>query len=190
MNIILGSKSFGRKKVLEAAGYKFSVMVADINEKAIRNVNFSILPLLIAREKTRDLLPKVPKDSILITSDQIVVFKEQLREKPESIDQAREYLISYSNNQARTITSVVVTNTTNGKVAEGIDTVDILFKKIPSIAIDELIREKKVLQTAGACIAEDPLLSPYIKELKGDLDSVTGLPMKLTERLMREVGYV
>lgn len=37
MKIILGSKSKGRRGVLESLGYEFEVMLADIDEKVIRS---------------------------------------------------------------------------------------------------------------------------------------------------------
>lgn len=65
MKLILGSKSIGRKRVLEKWGYEFEVMASDIDEKAIRCENYDILPLLIARGKTQALLPKLKKKQFL-----------------------------------------------------------------------------------------------------------------------------
>ncbi len=189
MKLILGSQSIGRKEVLTAAGYTFDIMVADIDEKAIRNDNYELLPLLIAREKTKALLPKIQEDAVLITSDQVVVCNGELREKPKDAEEARTWLKSYEHYLSRAITSVVVINTITGKYAEGVDIVDVIFDRIPDEVIDKLIAQGRILKTAGACIAEDPLLSPHIKELKGDLDSLTGLPMKLTKKFLDEVGF-
>ena len=189
VKIILGSKSKGRKQVLEDAGYKFDIMVSDINEEAIRHDDLSLLPLLIARGKMNALLPKISEEAILITSDQIVVYNGELREKPRDKEEARIWLESYSNNISTAITSVVVMNTKTGSVSEGVDTVNVHFKKIPHTVIDKLIEKGMVLHTAGACVGEDPLLNPYIQKLEGELDSLTGLPMKLTEKLMHDVGY-
>lgn len=189
MKIILGSKSVGRYEVLKSSGLRFEVMVSDINEESIRSDNFELLPLLIAREKTKALLPKIKTAAILITSDQVVVCNGQLREKPKDENEARVWLKSYAKYTSKAITSVVVTNTKTGKSAEGVDIVKVHFRKIPNDVIEKLIKKGRILQTAGACAGEDPLLNPYIKKLEGDLDSLTGLPMKLTEKLMRRVGF-
>ncbi len=189
MKIILGSKSVGRKEVLTNAGYTFNILVANIDEEAIRSEDYELLPLLIARGKTEALLPRIKEDAILITSDQVVVWNGELREKPKDADQARDWLRNYSKHPSKAVTSVVVTNTHTGKTAEGVDIVKVSFNKIPDDVIESLIKKGRILNTAGACIAEDPLLSPYIKTLEGDIDSLTGLPMRLTEKLMEEVGY-
>ncbi len=189
MKLILGSQSIGRKEVLTAAGFHFDVMVADIDEKAIRNDNFELLPLLIARAKTKALLPTIKDDAVLITSDQVVVCNGELREKPKDENEARSWLESYSLHPSKAITSVVVTDTKSGKQVEGVDIVDVFFDPIPDDVIEKLISQGRILRTAGACIAEDPLLTPYIRELRGDMDSLTGLPMRLTKKFLAEVGY-
>lgn len=189
MKIILGSKSPGRREALERHGYKFDVMVSGINEEAIRSDDYWLLPLLIARGKAKALLPKIKEDAILITSDQVVVCNGELREKPKDALEAKKWLKSYEHHHSIAITSVVVTNTANNKTAEGVDVVKVYFNKIPDKIIDMLIKKGRILQTAGACVGEDPLLNPYIKKLDGDMDSLTGLPMKLTQKLLKEVGF-
>lgn len=188
MDIILGSKSKGRKKVLEDAGIDFKVMAADINEKIIRSDNYEKLPLLIAQAKTRKLLTKINGPAILITSDQIVVCNGKLREKPESEQQAREYLGSYSNFPAQTNTAVVVTNTINGKSAEGLDISTVFFKQIPSEIIDQIVLSGKAMDVAGGFLSEDPLFKPFIDRIEGDPTGVLGLPLKLTQKLINQVS--
>jgi septum formation protein len=187
MKIILGSKSVGRKQILSDAGYEFDIMSADIDEKEIRSDNFEELPLLIAREKTKTLLKKIKTPAILITVDQVVVWNGELREKPVTENQAREYLESYNIQPAQINTAVVVTNTKSGKQKEIVDITKAYFKNIPSIVIDELINEGKVMNAAGGFIIEHPLLKPYIQQIEGDIDSITGLPLKLTEKLIEEI---
>jgi septum formation protein len=188
MKLILGSKSEGRKRVLEEAGFSFSVMSPDIDEKAIRSEDFTELPLLLAREKARILLTRIDEPAILITSDQVVVCNGNLREKPETKTEARKFLESYNNFSAQTNTAVVVTNTKTGNQKEVIDTVNIYFKHIPKDIIDRLVTEGKVMHAAGAIIAEHPLLIPYISSIDGDITSVTGLPLKITSNLIKDVS--
>ena len=187
MKIILGSQSIGRRSVLEKAGYEFDVVPANIDEKAIRSKDYEKLPLLIARAKTEKLLKEIGDDAVLITSDQVVVCNGELREKPENEEQAREYIMSYSNYPAQTNTAVVVTNTKNGKQAEGVDIAKVYFKHIPKKTIDELIYEGRVLSVAGGFTIENPLIQPYVIRIEGEMSSVTGLPLKLVEKLLEVV---
>lgn len=188
MKIILGSQSTGRKQVLTNAGYTFDIMTADIDEKSIRSDNYKELPLLLAQAKAAKLLPQITEDAILITSDQVVVCNNELREKPESEEEAYRYLRDYSaGSPAQTHTAVVVTNTKTGKQAEGVHTVQIYFHQIPENIIASLIKEGTIMKTAGGFMVEHPLLKPYVKQIDGPRDSVTGLPLKLTEELIKKV---
>lgn len=187
MKLILGSKSYGRKHVLQRAGYEFEVMSADIDEKAIRSDDFEELPLFLARAKAEALVKQIEEPAILITSDQVVVFDGQLREKPETEIQARKYLTSYSGKWLQANTAVVVTNTETGKQAEALDIAKAYINSIPQAVIDQLIHEGKVMYAAGGIIVEHPLIAPYITEIQGSLDSITGLPVLLTKKLIAEV---
>lgn len=187
MKIILGSKSVGRKQILENAGYTFETINSNIDEKAIHSKNYEELPLLIARAKTKELLKHVNKESILITADQVVVYNGQLREKPETLQQAREFLESYHQYPAKTNTAVVVTNTKTGKQAEIIDIAKVYFKKIPQSVIEKLIQDGSIMRAAGGFIVEHPLLAPFVDHIEGTLDSITGLPLQKTQKLIKEV---
>jgi len=188
MKIILGSKSPWRKKVLEDAGYSFEVMNADIDEKAIRSDDYTKLPILVARAKAAALLGKIHEPSLLITSDQVCVCNNELREKPESKEQAREYLRSYATYPAQTNTSVVVTNTATMKRAEGVDIAKTYFKPIPEDVIEKIIEEGSIMHTAGGFMTESPLFEPYIDHIQGSGDSVIGLPLHLVEELIKSVA--
>lgn len=188
MNLILGSQSIYRQKRLLEAGYGFVTMSADIDEKSIRSANYKELPLLIARAKTEALLPKIKEDSILITSDIIVVCNGEIREKPDSIEQAYRFLKSYSLYPAQTYDAIVVVNAKTHKRAEGVDEATVYFKKIPDEVIHTLIEKEMTMRVAGGFTIDDPLLRQYVEHIEGAEDSVLGLPLKMVEKFMEEVS--
>ena len=188
MKIILGSKSQYRSAVLREAGYDFVTMNPNIDERAIRSTNFELLPILIAKAKAMELLPKIHGNKILITSDQVVVCNGELREKPTSENHARRYLKSYSYYPAQINTAVVVTNTQTGKSADGVDICKVYFKTIPDEVITKIIKKGEIFNTAGSFLTEDKLFKPYIDHFEGSLDSIRGLPMVLTKKLITIVS--
>jgi septum formation protein len=187
MKIILGSSSKWRKKILEDAGYKFEIMAADIDEKKIRSDNYELLPLLIARGKADFLLAKIKEPALLITSDQVVVCEDELREKPRSKREAEKFLASYSQFPVKSITSVVAVNTASQKKAEGVDIATVYFNKIPSHIIQEFIASEDAFACAGGFSISHPLLKPLVSKVEGNRDCVIGLPMNLTEKLVKRV---
>lgn len=187
MNLILGSQSKGRAQVLAKFGYAFKVMHSSIDEKAIRSDNYEELPLLIARAKASALLPLISEPALLITADLVLVCNGELREKPHSLLEAERFLKSYSENVAKTITAVVVTNTHTGSQKEGVDIASVHFKKIPDSIIQQILEKGEIMYGAGALIVEDPLITPYIDWIEGDMDSVIGLPMKLLRSMLSKM---
>jgi septum formation protein len=190
MNLILGSASKSRKRVLERQDWDFQVMTADINEKAIRFDDAKQLTLALAWAKAEEILKKIHQPSILITADQVVVCNGVIREKPVDEKQAREFLESYAIYPAEAVNGICVVSTATDERRLVSDTSKIKFKPIPREVIDKLIEEKNIFAQAGAFSAEDPLLSPFIDYIEGSLDSIEGLPMDLIKKLIAELGGI
>jgi septum formation protein len=185
MKIILGSKSPGRKKVLQAMGYEFEVMVSDFDEKSIRDTNPVNLVLKLAHAKARTLLAQIKKPAILITSDQVVLCDDKILEKPADNREAEQYLRWYMDHPAETITAVVVVNTATHQQIDGVDIAKVHFRHIPGKMIKKIAAQEYVVHCAGGFSLDDKLLRKYIARIEGSEDSVTGLPISLTKRLIR-----
>ncbi|XP_050939161.1 uncharacterized protein LOC103503944 isoform X6 [Cucumis melo] len=189
--IILGSSSVARRKILSEMGYEFTIMSADIDEKAIRKEKPEELVVALAEAKADAILGRLSTDdfmkdaepTLLITSDQVVIYEGVIREKPASKEEARQFL---KGGHAATLGSVLVTNLKTGFRKGEWDRVEIFFNEIPDEVIDKLVEEGTVLYVAGGLIIEHPLILPYVKEVVGTTDSVMGLPKALTEKLLKE----
>eukprot|EP00249_Psilotum_nudum_P015448 c25333_g1_i4 orf=182-712(+) len=166
--IILGSKSAARQAILKEMGFEYTIITADIDEKAIR------------RDKPEDLV-------MALAEAKVVVHEGLVREKPCCEEEARHFIKGYSMAAASTVGSVLVINLTTGKKSGGWDTAEIYFHQIPDEVIDSLINEGSVLYVAGGLMVEHPLISPLIDAIVGTLDSVMGLPKDLTNSLIKEV---
>lgn len=186
--IILGSKSIGRKKMLEEMGIEFTVLNPDIDEKAIRFDDPKELVLALARAKADALKQKISEPAILITSDQVVICNGAIREKPENEKEAREFLESYSALPVETITAVVATNLQTGKRAEAVDVARVFFYPFSESEIRDFISEGGVFHLAGGFTIDGERWARHVKKIEGTRDSVIGLPKKITKRLISEVS--
>ncbi|XP_021749458.1 maf-like protein DDB_G0281937 isoform X2 [Chenopodium quinoa] len=193
--IILGSKSKARREIMVEMGYEFTIMTADIDEKAIRKEKPEDLVMALAEAKADAVISKLQiadkqvndnEPTLLIAADTVVVYEGMIREKPSGKEEARQYLKDYSGRKASTVSSVLVTNLQTGFRKGEWDRVEILFDEIPDDTIDKLIAEGAVLHVAGALIIEHPLIKPLVKQVVGTTDSVMGLPKAVTERLIAE----
>lgn len=150
------------------------------------------MPVLIARAKASALIEKLnlmelEEPAILMTFDQIVLYKTQVREKPESREQAVEYLSSYSNDAVSTVSAVVVTHVPSGIQRCGVDIATVYWHEIPEEIVQHVVDRGEVMSSAGGFLVEDVDLNKLIKGIDRPVDSVMGMPVELAKRLMTEV---
>jgi septum formation protein len=172
--------------------FKLFVIFPLLIEKAIRTPNAVELPQLIAQAKADAIIHKlqsstVISESIILTSDQIVVYENEIREKPESREQAIAYLQSYSNHSVSTVSALVITHYPSLIQEVGVDVATIHWQTISNDIIETVVNKGDIFTSAGGFRIEDPLLSPLIAQMDGSVDSIMGLPIDLMLELMDDV---
>ncbi|EOA27761.1 hypothetical protein CARUB_v10023917mg [Capsella rubella] len=194
--LILGSQSMARKRILAEMGYDFTIVTADIDEKAIRKDKPEDLVVAIAEAKENEIISKLggesqfakdPKPTLLITADTVVVYKGVIREKPTSKEEALEFIRGYSGSHGGVVSSVIVRNLKTGVRRGGWEKAEVYFHEIPKQVIDDLINDAITYKVAGGLTLEHPLISPFIDSVMGGVDTVMGLPKELTEKFINEV---
>ena len=93
MKLILGSSSQFRRAVMDELGFEYEVMAPEIDEKAIRIDDPDALVLAIAHAKADALVGAVEGEALIITSDQVVVWNGQIREKPQDREEAKRFIM-------------------------------------------------------------------------------------------------
>ncbi|CAM9990838.1 unnamed protein product, partial [Scytosiphon promiscuus] len=198
--IVLGSSSSRRRAVMEELGWQFSTASPDIDEKAIRDADPRKMCAAIARAKARALAGRLDKHAVLVTADQVCLFDaedgggEVIREKPESVQEAEQFLRSYSCRTVKTLNALCVTNLETGQVAEGSHQSIVSWKEIPSDVVGAVVARGLVMSSAGGFSLEDPDLGPLVDNIEGSVDSVFGMPVDLLctliERAMVGAGQL
>ncbi|KAI3651065.1 hypothetical protein MP228_004546 [Amoeboaphelidium protococcarum] len=196
-SIVLGSASVGRKHILSEiiGSNNFQILKADIDEDAIGDRSRdapSDLVVKIALKKAEAIIKRYPdalKGCILITSDEVVEYKGQIREKPKSEEECRYFLNSLSNNCVTCHTSLIVTDVDSGKQVVKCDQATQHFNKIDDEAIGALIAKGDVMYCAGGFTVEDDLLKPYLGALEGELETIIGLPKTMLIKVLQDIGF-
>jgi septum formation protein len=190
--LILGSSSYNRKNILETIHWQFTVMVPGIDEKAIRCEDYLELPNLIAKAKADAILHQLDEqgfegECVVLTSDQIVLFRQTLREKPANEAEAIEFLNSYSNDACSTVSAVVATHYPSRRQETVVDLATVHWDRIPLDVVQTVVGRGQVFSAAGGFIIEDPDLYPLVKSIEGTVDSVLGMPIDATVRVISAV---
>ena len=166
-------------------GYKFEVIPADIDEKSIRRKKPGDLVLKLAHAKATAILSRIPKEkALLITSDQVVVCRGIIREKPVNAEEVFSLFRIYGEEPATTVTGVVVTDVMSRTRMSGVDKATIYFKRVPHRIVEMYLATKNPFLHAGGFDHRHHMINPYVRKIEGELDSIIGLPPELTKRLM------
>lgn len=187
IRIVLGSGSSYRQQLLREMGYEFEVVNPRIDEKSIRLDEPAELALALAHAKADAVIAELESPALVITADQVVAHDGQIREKPGSVDEARQFMRTAGESASETVSAIVVTDSVTGRRVAGIDVVRIYLRPLPDEIIEDRIADGEIFYCAGALRIEDPVIEPYIECIDGDLDSVMGLPKLLTARLIAEL---
>ena len=127
---------------------------------------------------------------ILLTGDQVVLSKQEILEKPISIEQAKQFVSGYAASPCSTVGSCILTHLPSGIRVSGVDTATIYFQSTINgeVLVDQLLSEgAPVLSCAGGLMVEHPLVKQHIERIDGTEDSVMGLSKELVMRLLVEL---
>ena len=181
-NIILGSNSPRRKKILEEIGLKFQIIPSYINESIDQEENVENIPIYLAKKKSQALNNILKPNDLLITADTIVLFKEKVLEKPKNEEDARKILLEISSNTHKVITGVCIS--IKNKIHSFSCTTEVNFNKIEESEIDYYIKKHKPFDKAGSYGIQEWIGLIGIKKINGSYSNVVGLP---ASRLYQEL---
>lgn len=220
--LLLGSASFTRKLILSEMNIPYHKVVRPIDEKSLGDRSKDKphdLVLTLALAKMDHLVNEIqngncaddmPQQSnnddnetategeewIVLTGDQVVTHDGNILEKPESIEQAKQFVAGYASSPCSTVGSVVLTHLPTGVRVSGVSTATIHFKSTIAIAsaedgadlVDRLLAEDApILSCAGGLMIEHPFVREHVERIDGTEDSVMGLSKDLVERLLGEL---
>lgn len=127
-------------------------------------------------------------DIYLICCDVVVRFEGRVRNSPDSLEEAKEFLRSYQGKSLECVAGVLITNVNTQKQLEGVSQTRVFIKDemIPDHVLDLVVSKDHVHRAPGGFVPDEPMLQPYVARLEGSLDTVMGLPKELTLRLLAE----
>ena len=181
MKLILASNSPRRKDLLEKAGFKFSVLAGDFEEK-----EFTADPVLTAERfaygKAKSVFEKLKDDTdvIVLGSDTVVYHDGKILGKPQDEKQAMQMLTELSGKTHTVISGYCLL----AKEIEivGHDTTLVTFNELFNEVKEDYIASGLYKGKAGSYGIQDGF--NLVKEYSGSLNNVIGLP---TEKIFKHL---
>lgn len=178
--IILASQSPRRKKLLELIGLPFSVEPSSCDEHYDPNEPPAKIVQMLAERKAVDVAQSKTK-ALVIGADTIVVYKNQILEKPASRKEAISMLQSLSGSHHYVYTGVSLIKTTAEGNIQARETffveTKVYFGELEDSEIILYVDGGSPMDKAGSYGIQDDWGNLFVKRIEGDYNNVVGLPL-------------
>ena len=183
-NIILGSSSPRRKKLLKELQIKFKVQICHHEEIYSHRLKENKVAEFLAQQKSFYLSEKLKKDDLIITADTIVVLKNTILNKPKNQTDAFNILTKLSNRTHKVITGVFIRTAKQNILFS--TTTKVTFKRLSNEEINFYINNYKIKDKAGSYGIQDWIGKIGVISIEGSYTNVLGLPLtELYENLKK-----
>ena len=186
MRIILASKSPRRKQLLGDIYDNFEIITAETDETLPDGVHPSEGVAMLAVRKGAAVKELVGDDALIISSDTLVELGGVALGKPVDEDDAARMLESLSGKAHNVHTGVAVHY--RGRVFSGTDTTAVIFRELSDSEIGDYIAGGEPMDKAGAYAIQGEG-GKFVSGYEGDYDTVVGLSLKLTRKLIEKATY-
>lgn len=187
MRVILASKSPRRRELIASLGKKmgfdFEIIVSEVNEDVEDGISPEEAVRILALRKGRAVADSVESDALVISSDTLVELGGVALGKPCDEADAIRMLTSLSDNGHFVRTGVAVHY--KGRVCSGVASTEVIFFPLSGEEIKAYVDSGEPMDKAGAYGIQGGA-GKFVKEYRGDFDTVVGLSLALTERLIKE----
>ncbi len=171
--IILASASLRRQQLIKEITNDFIICPADIDERELSLSNEEYSKDL-AKRKAYDVFNKYP-DDVIIACDTIVIFNNQIFNKPKDEKEAYFMLSTLSDNKHIVLTSFTIL-TKDIEINNTVKSI-VYFNKLDDSLINAYIKTGECFDKAGGYAIQDKNFN-FVKYVEGSIDNVIGFPVK------------
>lgn len=161
---------------MKEAGFTFQSHSPDIDESFPADLAVTAVPKYLAQKKAK-VFERMISDEIVISSDTVVILKDEILNKPLNRKEAIDMLGKLSGQTHTVITAVCLLG--KEKVDCFDDHTEVTFKTLTQEEIEFYVDNYKPYDKAGAYGAQDWIGLVAIEKINGSYFTVMGMPMHL-----------
>lgn len=183
-NIILASNSPRRKEILASTGIKFKVMAPNIDEKLNQELTLREAMIDLSKRKAQS----VKVGDIVIAADTLVIYKDRILGKPQTVVEAFDMLKTLSGDTHDVFTAVTIK--TDEKIYSFLSENKVKFFELSDEEIMGYIKEKEYVDKAGGYAIQGNGAF-FVDKIAGDFYSIMGLPKARVYKYLKQIdgGY-
>jgi len=181
--LVLASKSPRRRELMKLLGHPFICITSNVEENYIEDETPARHVTRLSELKAVEVGERNNR-GIIIGSDTIVVFDNEIFGKPRSADEAVEMIMRLQGHKHEVFTGFAIYDTENKNIISGYETSEVTMREISLDIAKKYVDTGEPLDKAGAYGIQG-YGAVLIKSVRGCFFNVMGLPLS---RLM-EVLY-
>ncbi len=185
--LVLASESPRRRELVQALGFDFAVIPADVPEEPLRGESPVQMVERLSREKALKVSSQMD-EGFVIGGDSTVVHLGESLGKPEDDEEARAMLRRLRGTTHHVSTGLTVVNAGTGEARTVSMTSEITLREYTDDEIEASIATGTPRDKAGAYAVQDTGLRPA-SGWEGCYHNIIGLPTCLLLQLLNDLGY-
>lgn len=189
--IILASSSPRRQEILKMLDIPFQVILPNIDETLTSSVDTEDIPELLAREKVSAVIHSLPSQQEIqwvLGADTVIVKNGRIFGKPQSADEAAEFLKEFQGSTHTVITAVVLYNGKQKSTTSRVAKTKVTFAPMTDDEIQWYLESGEWHGAAGGYRIQS-LASIFIEKIEGTQSCVIGLPIHELYDMLKEQNY-
>jgi len=188
--LVLASQSTSRRRLLESAGLKPTIMVSNVDEETdfFNSMTPEDMVIALAITKAHIVREQVNYPAIIIGCDSTFEFEGQSLGKPGTAHVAKERAQRVRGKSGYLHTGHCVIDTKQEREISDRITTKVTFTDMTDAEIDDYIESGEPLHVAGG-FTLDGFSSPFIPSIEGDYTNVVGISMPFLRSAMTQLGY-
>ena len=188
--IVLASQSTSRRRLLEGAGLKPTVIISNVDEETdfFNAMTPADMVIALAVTKAHTVREQIDYPALIIGCDSTFDVDGVSFGKPGTPDIARERAKAISGRSGLLHTGHCIIDTEQGREIADRVTTKVTFSELTDQEIEDYIASGEPLQVAGG-FTLDGYGSPFIPVIEGDYTNVVGLSMPFLRSATSQLGY-
>ncbi len=182
--LVLASASPRRKDLLTQMGFKFNIIVSDVDESIGPGIQPFQAVEALALSKAMEVSAKL-EEGLVIGADTIVVFENEVLGKPSNEQDAKRMLAALSGNKHQVLTGVAVVDVVSGQRIVTHEKTEVEFRLIDNQEIENYIKTGEPMDKAGS-YAIQGRGALFVKKITGCYFNVVGLPIYKLGSMLKE----
>ncbi|HYN24634.1 MAG TPA: Maf family protein [Pyrinomonadaceae bacterium] len=183
--LVLASRSPRRAEILNAVGWPFEMVAANIDESRFESEAAVPYVRRLAQTKAETVAKTLPS-GLVLGADTVVLVDEEILGQPSDAEDARRMLKLLSGRWHEVLTAVALLRAGENRSVVDHEKTRVRFAQMAAAEIDWYVATGEPMDKAGAYAVQGNA-ALFIEEIQGDYFNIVGLPVRLVYKLARRM---